>query len=267
MEAPDVYNLTRINWQVFGTLTFRSESLPNKVHQAMWFAHCRLTCASFGLYFPNALWCLRQERGEATGRRHFHYLFGGLPEKAVTESTCFAQMAQWERLGGGMARVRVFNHALNGVSYVTKCLSGVGADLYELNKFGWDKSEIRLSSGASAMLLRILREGTRRIERLDKRRSKSLSVSSVTNPVPWQDQAVKDSSMSVARESLAAADVLRPLNGARVTNGLDEIERDGCAGDCSHNCSPEIGERIAGQPGGSRLSIEETIEFLRRSRR
>lgn len=235
MEQADVYNLTRIRWQVFGTLTFRSERLPNKIHQQMWFAHCRKTCQNFGLYFPKALWCLRQERGEATGRRHFHYLFGGLPEKAVTESTCFAQMAEWERLGGGMARVRIFNRALNGVGYVTKCL-GVGADLYELNKFGWETSDIRLSSGAQAMLRRILREGGRRIERLDKRRCKSCVLPSVTDQV--------ESNVSVLREELQSGGVTRPLIRRASQTVEDGGKQDGNAGECSHNFNPMRSEWI-----------------------
>lgn len=172
METPDVYQLTRIRWQIFGTLTFRSERLPEKVRCEMWFSHVRQTCKNFGLYFPKALWCLRQERGEATGRRHFHYLFAGLPEKAVTESTCFAQMAQWERLGGGMARVRVYNRSLNGVGYLTKCLGkSVGADQYEMNKFGLDSAETTLAKGAQAMLERKIREAGRYIQRQEKRQS------------------------------------------------------------------------------------------------
>lgn len=135
----------------------------------MWFALARKACKNYGTYFPTSLWCLRQEAGEATGRKHFHFLFGGLPRKAITEATCFALMAQWEKLGGGMARVRVFNRALNGVGYVTKCLgASVGADVYEMNKFGLETCELKLSKGASGQLLRGIREDRRRIERTDK---------------------------------------------------------------------------------------------------
>lgn len=162
MESPDVYQLTRISWQFFGTLTFASERLPEKIRLSMWFAHCRKTCSNFRLYFPSSLWCLRQEKGETFGRRHFHYLLGGLPEKAATKSTCFAHMAEWERLGGGMARVRLFDPAQNGVGYISECLGMSAPDSYESAKFGWSSSGLMLSKGAQAMLERGIREERRR---------------------------------------------------------------------------------------------------------
>ena len=241
MEKPDVYQLTRIRWQIFGTLTFRSERLPETTRHRMWFAHARQTCENFGCYFPSALWCLRQERGEATGRRHFHYLFGGLPENAITEGTCFAQMAEWERLGGGMARVRVYNHALNGVGYLTKCLSGLAADQYELSKFGLDTSEIRLSKGGEARLHRVIREERRHVERLEKRRSKGLEASSVSSSVGvhWVSLvARKDSIVSLPQLSLSGVQHDLAVNSADDTKASDEVSRDGSAGDSSHSFSP-----------------------------
>lgn len=180
MESPDVYQLTRIRWQLFGTLTFSSERCPERVRLGMWFAMCRKTAASFRLYFPRMLWCLRQEQGAVGGRRHFHYLLAGLPAKAVTISTCFAEMASWENLGGGMARVRVFNPTLNGVGYVSECLGMAGADSYESAKFGWSSAGLMLSKGAEAMLRRVIREERRCVERLDKRRFESVSQAKST---------------------------------------------------------------------------------------
>lgn len=168
MESPDVYQLTRIDWQLFGTLTFASERLPERVRLSMWFAHCRKTCASFRVYFPNLLWCLRQEEGELTSRRHFHYLLGGLPEKAATIGTCFAAMHNWENLGGGMARVRLFDRALNGVDYVADCLQMSGADVYESAKFGSKSSGLMLSKAGLARLDRVIREERRHVQRSEK---------------------------------------------------------------------------------------------------
>lgn len=71
-----------------------------------------------------------------------------------------------------MARVRIFNRALNGVGYVTKCLGAmqsVGADVYEMNKFGLETSQVMLSKGGEALLARVIREERRRIERQEKR--------------------------------------------------------------------------------------------------
>lgn len=201
MESPDVYNLTRIRWQLFGTLSFLSEQCPESVRLSMWFAHCRKTCSNFRIYFPSLPWCLRQEAGEINGRRHFHYLLGGLPEEAVTLQTTFAQVSAWERfkyrnctkpkckqcselasqgrehkiryenpawnVGGGMAEVRLFNPALNGLDYVASCLGYSGADVYESAKFG-RSSGLMLSKAAQAMLGRGIREDRRFVERSEK---------------------------------------------------------------------------------------------------
>jgi hypothetical protein len=67
-------------------------------------------------------------------------------------STCCYLMAQWEAVGGGMARVHVFDHRLNGVGYLTQCLE-MGpdpGDLYESAKFGNRSCDLMLSDGAQA---------------------------------------------------------------------------------------------------------------------
>lgn len=169
MEKPELYQLTRIRWQFFGSLTFRVAELPERVRLSMWFTAARKTAENFGLYFPTLPWCLRQEEGETTGRRHFHVLLGGLPSRAVTKSTNFALMAGWESVGGGMARYRIFDRTLNGVDYVCKCLGMSGADVYESAKFGSKSSGLMLSKGAEKILQRVIREERRHVQRLDKR--------------------------------------------------------------------------------------------------
>lgn len=170
MEKPELYQLARIDWQFFGTLTFRAAEVPERIRVSMWFAFVRKIAANFGCHFHTLLWCLRQESGEINGRRHFHYLLGGLPEKAVTKSSCFAQMAQWENLRGGMARVRLFDRSLNGIDYIAKdCLGMSGADLYESAKFGSSSSSLMLSKGVSGKLVRIIREERRVVQRLEKK--------------------------------------------------------------------------------------------------
>jgi hypothetical protein len=89
METPEIHVLNRINWQFFGTLTFKSERLPERVRLQMFFAYLRQFCRQFGLKFPKLLWCLRQEQGELTGRRHFHYLIAGAAASLANLTTCF----------------------------------------------------------------------------------------------------------------------------------------------------------------------------------
>jgi hypothetical protein len=149
METPEIHVLNRINWQFFGTLTFKSERLSERVRLQMFFAYLRQFCRQFGLKFPKLLWCLRQEQGELTGRRHFHYLIAGAPASLVYLTTCFWLQDKWEKLGGGMARVHVFDPRLNAGAYILKQSglddASLGGDAYESAKFSGKACELLLA--------------------------------------------------------------------------------------------------------------------------
>jgi len=108
----------------------------------MFVALVRTQARSFRVHFSEILWCLRRERGESTGRWHQHAVIAGLPPSAGARN-CFALMSQWESLGGGMARVSVYNSSLDGLDYILKG-SGLtestakrwAGDYHELSKFG-----------------------------------------------------------------------------------------------------------------------------------
>ena len=89
MEDPYVYQLSQVKWQFFGTLTFKSGRLPERVRLSMYFAMMRKVCKQFRIHFKRSIWCLRLEQGEMLGRWHFHFLLTGLPGQTVTMSTCF----------------------------------------------------------------------------------------------------------------------------------------------------------------------------------
>ena len=59
-------------------------------------------------------------------------------------------MAAWEKIGGGMARVRLYDQAQDGLAYLTECLSG--PDAYETSKFAEGLSHLTLSDGLRRML-------------------------------------------------------------------------------------------------------------------
>lgn len=148
MESTDVYVLSKLRWQFFGSLTFRTERLPQRVRISMFFALMRKAAKDFRVYFPGLPWCLRIERGEISGRLHNHFLLTGLPESAVCVATCFAMMRTWtKKLHGGHAQIRIFDPRLSGVDYVAKCLGYQldGADLYESAKFGLGGRELMYS--------------------------------------------------------------------------------------------------------------------------
>ena len=149
MGAPELQILNKIAWQFFATLTFKSERLPERVRLSLFFALLREFCAEFDLKFAYLLWCLRQESGETFGRRHFHFLLGGAREALVNLTTCFWLMDKWEKLGGGMARIHVFDSRLNAGSYILKRNGFSNAvdlgDAYESAKFASKACELMLA--------------------------------------------------------------------------------------------------------------------------
>jgi hypothetical protein len=145
METGLTYTLQRVHWQFFGTLTFRSAKLPERVRLSMFFALVRCLCRWHKVPFRKCVWALRQEHGEITGRLHFHLLIAGLPPYAVQVATAMSIKAQWERIGGGMARVREYDSREQGLEYLLKCLNA-GANLYEVTKFSYSADEVMLAN-------------------------------------------------------------------------------------------------------------------------
>ena len=154
---PEIYALSLIEWQLFATLTFKSEKLSEAVRIKMFFALMRRQADNFGVHFSKTIWCLRTDRGEATARIHHHALIAGFPQHALTRATCFSFMKIWEQLGGGMARVTLYSPLLDGVGYLLKGgeaeMQRAGGDYYETRKFGGhcdvmlSKSIFRVSEG------------------------------------------------------------------------------------------------------------------------
>jgi hypothetical protein len=89
---PEVYALSLIDWQFFVSLTFKSERLTDAVRIKLFFALMRSQAQNFGVHFKQTIWCLRTERGEATGRLHFHALIAGFPNHAPSTASCFSWM-------------------------------------------------------------------------------------------------------------------------------------------------------------------------------
>jgi len=139
---PEQHSITKIDWQFFSSLTFKSDKLSDSTRIKIFFATLR-SVAEFGkVHFSQLLWVLRAENGDTTGRLHFHALIAGLPVWMLQNATCFSIMKTWEKQGGGIARVSVFANGLDGVGYVLKGLSDeaklirVQKDHYEATKFG-----------------------------------------------------------------------------------------------------------------------------------
>jgi len=141
--SPDTYVLNSVEWQAFGSLTFRAErnakmSIPlflrvNRRAEALW--GCK----------GDSWWVLREEQGEAFGRNHVHFLVGGFPakffsvEKGVTRMEFFSSTGclwwvhEWTvMVRGGWARVRPINELCETANeYIAKGRS----NRYEMDKF------------------------------------------------------------------------------------------------------------------------------------
>jgi hypothetical protein len=142
------YLLETVDWQFFCSFSFKSLKESRDAQTKRYFAVMREQAENFGVHFSKPMWALRHEFGELTGRPHFHSLIAGLPDHAVNPATCFSFMKIWEKHGGGMARVRVYDATLPGVDYVLggidAAYANAGANWYELNKFG-DRCDVMLS--------------------------------------------------------------------------------------------------------------------------
>jgi hypothetical protein len=166
MHNPELHALAAVNWQYFCNFSFRSEKHCARFGPQMFVALVRIQAGSFGVHFSRVLWCLRRERGESTLRWHFHAVIAGLPPSAA-ERNCLALMSQWESLGGGIARVSVYNSSLDGLDYILKG-SGLtestakrwAGDYHELSKFG-GSCDVTLSKSVCRHLRNRSRSGWR----------------------------------------------------------------------------------------------------------
>jgi hypothetical protein len=158
-KLAEMFHLTRIDWQFFGTLTFSEPFLRNREQG---FAQQRRYSLynSFGreisrslLYTPRR-WevninAVRLEQGEIGRLWHYHFLMSGFAERSVNPGTAKFMESTWLSLGGGFTRIRVFDTSQNGVEYISKCLDP--RNVYEFNKFGL-ASTITLSPMAVRVL-------------------------------------------------------------------------------------------------------------------
>lgn len=155
-------HIQRSDWQIFATGTYKnSRTMGAKARYAMMFQWFRRLAAMDGgerkgeAALRNLRFIIREEFGEQNSRLHWHALISGLKPSLVRPTTCLFMMGYWEGLGGGMARVRVFDAAQDGASYVIKGLEGDGTDWtsqganrYEVGKFNGDDTLMLIPSRA-----------------------------------------------------------------------------------------------------------------------
>jgi len=173
-NLPEMWTLSKVRWQFFGTFTFREANLREYESGKSSFRRFSKFVA-FGRSLHKAidyspknfgrrnLNCLRLEQGEIGGLWHYHFLMAGLGDHQVNKGTAAFMEHLWKSGGGGWPMVRVFDTSQSGIEYVSKCLDP--KNRYEFDKFG-----LARSLTFSPTVAQVLRRGRRR-----------------QNPSPWYD--------------------------------------------------------------------------------
>lgn len=155
--------IQRQEWQFFLTCTFKnSRTMGAKARHSMQFELLRYM-GSFGAerrrgnaLLNNLQFVIREELGEQGNRLHWHALVTGLKPSYVRTSTCLLSIGYWLGMGGGMAKIRVYEDGLDASSYICKGLEELtfedttrnGANRYECGKFNGDDTLMLIPSRA-----------------------------------------------------------------------------------------------------------------------
>ena len=149
MESPLIWQICRINWQIFGTLTLKSLRLSERMQSRQIMRYFEITSRKLGVNRKSVQWVVRSEHGELGGRLHYHFLLGGLKPSQLSRTTEWFLWDLWHnQINGGRTDIRRYNPRLPGVSYIMKGLDG--ADVYESAKFG--QSQVTWSQGVQERL-------------------------------------------------------------------------------------------------------------------
>lgn len=147
------FTLSRIRWELFGTLTFRgSVPAPRVGYGLCWREFHQVAEVSERLY-SSLLIALRQDEGEKFGRGHFHWLLGGTRVRNLITLSNQIEY-DWKCLTGAKAEVRRYDCTLAGAEYVASRLTG--ANEYEVGKF-----DLAASTTLSSSVFAVIRNNER----------------------------------------------------------------------------------------------------------
>ena len=153
-----VETLARLRWDVFASLTLRGNlTRPHRAHGLLWQWCRQASVLGEAPCYSRMLIAVREEFGEIGRRPHFHVLLGGMGASNLT-TTCYKLRYCWGSvLKAGFCDCRMWDAAQVGcVSYLLKTL---GADSYELGKFGWSDG-VTLSSSVGRVVRSLERMGS-----------------------------------------------------------------------------------------------------------
>jgi len=154
MGQADALLLSRYrHWRVFGGGSWSSPVVPNRAHQLKVLHGFLYQVARLAqIPFRRLVWATRFELGETTQREHYHWLIGS-QDWLPSLSNMFQLNELWDSFpAAGFSRNFRYDQRLNGIEYVSWCLSetasgrGLGADFYESSKFSFELCDVTFSN-------------------------------------------------------------------------------------------------------------------------
>ena len=181
LGTPDAWILARMEWDIFGTLTWAD--VPPKSVQEKCVAELirRVAKQVYKGTHLDILWAVRYEQGEATGRDHYHLLIGAYRNAPHTNKYTLANQIKhiWEndvkknktkyKPCVGHADIRPYDSSKSGAEYI--CKPALSArDFYELQKFNDGFKRVEFADATAVSL------GPRLILEIAKMRNKSHKI-------------------------------------------------------------------------------------------
>ena len=115
----ELFTILRIDWDIFGTLTFRGEGVsPGHAWSKVYPLFHRLA-KYVRIPFGDLLTATRLETGRINGRIHLHFLAAGVGSARV-RPLCRKLEKLWSEKVGGTAEIEPFDPVRCGTFYCTK---------------------------------------------------------------------------------------------------------------------------------------------------
>jgi len=150
--SPELDTIAKIHWQLFCTLTFKGENMPESVRYKILFAWLRAVAHDCRVPFRKLIWCSRLEAGEVGGRLHFHALLAGLPDGIPDDTAArFHVGSLWAKKGGGFSQVWPYAARSNMCSYILKP-ERADKTAHEARKFGDIAATVMLSKSCARVV-------------------------------------------------------------------------------------------------------------------
>lgn len=134
--SPERYWLSRIPWQLFGTLTSEEDYLPEAEWLSRFFCVARRAAKLTRTYFPDVPWVLRLEGGGKFGHPHLHFVMAGLRVATNVHQLCAKLEECWQRDGGWKQVVRHRHYVKLGESRRGKCGGRCQIEAYDPSRDG-----------------------------------------------------------------------------------------------------------------------------------